>query len=348
MFTSANKITIMKLEVIYFKIVRASRGEKYHVFAQGAKCWRRSANDISNGFCNGFCTRKRQCKRLYRQATQDMNRALLPDFDEYGDIIPAEYLSLSMQEVLLNENNNIFNNPLAEVTVDSLSETFSSDHAAGDLGKGMYFQSIVPQFGLISGETKDTVFGIENRFMPAKELDIKYGQYTPVFRVDRGHKYFNYPHTHSSPYIYKDTPWLKQRAASVNHKPISQNTFNYFANHGNSTVKGLKNVGKAMTAVGIVLDAYELGSTGYRDYQEDGELGKETIKVGVGISASYAGGYAGTKLGVMGGAAIGTLILPGIGTVVGAAVGGVVGGIGGAIGARQLGEYAVEELYTGD
>ncbi|MCE5236000.1 MAG: hypothetical protein LLF87_08110 [Eubacteriales bacterium] len=90
------------------------------------------------------------------------------------------------------------------------------------------------------------------------------------------------------------------------------------------------------------------GSTIYLDLNdEDKKLGKQTLRMSVGIGAGWAGAAAGAELGAMGGAAIGTLTCPGLGTVIGGFIGGIGGGIAGALSARALGEYIVDETYKG-
>lgn len=141
---------------------------------------------------------------------------------------------------------------------------------------------------------------------------------------------------------------LQTQAAQVlNHKKIPKPVYEAFKNFDDVT-KAVKNGSKALAAIGIALDVYELGSTIYLDLNdEDKKLGKQTLKTSVGIGAGWAVGAAGAKFGAMGGAAIGTLICPGLGTVIGGFIGGIGGGIAGALGARALGEYIVDETYKG-
>lgn len=141
---------------------------------------------------------------------------------------------------------------------------------------------------------------------------------------------------------------LQNREALVlNHKIIAEPVYEAFKNFDEVT-KAVKNGGKALAAIGIALDIYELGSTIYLDLNdEDKKLGKQTLQTSVGIGAGWVGGAAGAKLGAMGGAAIGTFICPGLGTVIGGFIGGIAGGVAGALGARALGEHIVDEAYRG-
>lgn len=141
---------------------------------------------------------------------------------------------------------------------------------------------------------------------------------------------------------------LQREVAQVlNHKKIAKPVYEAFKNFDEVT-KAVKNGGKALAAIGIALDVYELGSTIYLDLNdEDKKLGKQTLRTSVGIGAGWAGAAAGAELGAMGGAAIGTFICPGLGTVIGGFIGGIGGGIAGALGARALGEYIVDETYKG-
>lgn len=137
-------------------------------------------------------------------------------------------------------------------------------------------------------------------------------------------------------------------AKAINHKPIPEPVYEAFKNF-DDVKNNVKTAGKALAAVGVVLDAYEIGSAVYFDLNdEDKKIGKKTWQTSVGIVGSYAGSAGGAKLGAMGGAALGTLICPGLGTLIGGFIGGIAGGYAGASGGRALGEYIIDEAYKGD
>ncbi|MEA4968934.1 MAG: hypothetical protein VB051_00225 [Candidatus Pelethousia sp.] len=206
----------------------------------------------------------------------------------------------------------------------------------GDVGKGVVSNLKYTQYGLyhVGG---DTVFGIIDRTLGRVKNGKPVG--VPIIRIDgtddvAPHINFNYG-------LY---PNLEPR----NHTPISNGVFK-LAKSGNKITRIAKTGGKALAVAGVVLDAYELGSTIYVDLNdEDKKLGKKTLKTSVGIGGSWVGGLAGAKLGAMGGSAIGTFFCPGLGTAIGGIIGGVGGGITGALGARALGEHIVDKTYKGE
>ena len=118
--------------------------------------------------------------------------------------------------------------------------------------------------------------------------------------------------------------------------------------------KVLKFGGKALTVLGGVLDAYDVGSTVYDDFNDSNNIvEKETVETIVGTGASWGGGalgaWAGVKAGAVVGAAIGSII-SGAGTAAGAIIGGIIGGVGGtifgSIQGEEVGEYVAGKTYN--
>ena len=100
---------------------------------------------------------------------------------------------------------------------------------------------------------------------------------------------------------------------------------------------------KLFLVAGIVMDAYDVGTTIYEDYNdEDGTWGKKSTKKVAEVAGSWAGAAAGAKLGAMAGASLGTVAAPGIGTAVGGFVLGLIGGIAGAIGGEAFCSWVVD------
>lgn len=145
------------------------------------------------------------------------------------------------------------------------------------------------------------------------------------------------------PHINVEVPsnanaFQKQLAKSLDHKRIPRSVYDSFRDF-DKVKKIAKKGGKAMAVAGAVVDAVDLGTTMYDDYQDDGQFGKATASSAARIGGSWAGAWAGAK----GGAALGTLVgsvFPGVGNVVGGFIGGVVGGIAGSL----LGGWAGEEI----
>lgn len=89
-----------------------------------------------------------------------------------------------------------------------------------------------------------------------------------------------------------------------------------------------KVVGKGAVVVGIIMDAYSIGSA----YAEEGEFGNKTQQATGSAIGGAAGAWAGAELG----AAIGVVGGP-VGVIVGGVVGGIIGGvIGSGVGAKVM------------
>jgi len=89
-----------------------------------------------------------------------------------------------------------------------------------------------------------------------------------------------------------------------------------------------KVVGKGAIVVGIIMDAYSIGSA----YAEEGEFGNKTQQATGSAIGGAAGAWAGAELG----AAIGVVGGP-VGVIVGGVVGGIIGGvIGSGVGAKVM------------
>lgn len=133
----------------------------------------------------------------------------------------------------------------------------------------------------------------------------------------------------------------KYAADSLDHKAIPQSVYNSFRDFdkvGNVVKKG----GKALAVVGIALDTVDLGATIYNDFQDDGQLGKKTVKKAANIGGSWAGAAGGAKVGGWAGSAIGTAICPGLGTVIGGFIGGLFGGIAGGLAGGAISDAIVD------
>lgn len=96
------------------------------------------------------------------------------------------------------------------------------------------------------------------------------------------------------------------------------NANRFLVNNADQIAKVGKVVGRGAVVVGIVMDAYSIGSA----YAEEGEFGDKTQQATGSAIGGAAGAWAGAQLG----ATIGAVGGP-VGVVVGGIVGGVVGGI---------------------
>ena len=167
-----------------------------------------------------------------------------------------------------------------------------------------------------------------------------------LFAVDRHNlgKNKNVPHLNID-YAKNASDHQKTIARNLNHRAIPDELYNR-TNSFAKVVDDFKGAGKTMAAVGIVLDAYDIAKVMYDDMNDDdGTIGKETIRQAVGVGGSWMFGAMGSKLGAMGGAAIGTAICPGLGTVIGGYIGGVAGGIAGSFSGDEISEYLVDKFY---
>ena len=169
----------------------------------------------------------------------------------------------------------------------------------------------------------------------------------PVFRLD----YDDDIGAHINTFGYKQiensnlSEIQKNNLHNLNHIIISDDIYKYAHNFDN-VIKDFKGAGKALAAVGVVLDAFDIGYVIHNDLNDgDRTIGKETIKHAAGVGGSWLVGAAGSQLGTMGGAAIGTMICPGLGTVIGGYIGGIAGGVSGSFAGDEIGEYIVEEIY---
>ena len=167
-----------------------------------------------------------------------------------------------------------------------------------------------------------------------------------LFAIDRHNlgKNKNVPHLNVDS-VKDASDYQRTIAGKLNHKIIPEELYNR-TNNFTKVVDDFKGAGKAMAAMGFVLDAYDIAKVMYDDMNdEDGTIGKETIRQAVGVGSSWMFGAMGSKLGAMGGAAIGTAICPGLGTVIGGYIGGVAGGIAGSFGGDEIAEHFVDKFY---
>ena len=102
----------------------------------------------------------------------------------------------------------------------------------------------------------------------------------------------------------------------------------FLVNNADVVAKVGKVVGRGAVVVGIVMDAYSIGSA----YAEEGEFGDKTQQATGSAIGGAAGAWAGAELG----AAIGVVGGP-VGVIVGGVVGGIIGGvIGSGVGSKVM------------
>ncbi len=249
----------------------------------------------------------------------------------------------------LIHNGSFFGNvgsPITKVLTGKDGTGASASTIIGDLATGMF-----PSTSVISPLQSD-ITNITKFINNEGNYLLRYQDGPRVLMIDKpgtlnGKSIGHHINTMTYPEIQNGNfnAIQKKVLTGLSHKEIPTPVYEAFHNFDDVT-KVVKNGGKALGAVGIAFDAYELGSTIYIDLNdEDQKLGQETVATAVGIGGSWAGGLGGAKLGAMGGAAIGTLICPGLGTVIGGFIGGIGGGVGGAMGGRAAGEWVVEMAY---
>ncbi|MEG2584384.1 MAG: hypothetical protein RSA27_07755, partial [Oscillospiraceae bacterium] len=226
---------------------------------------------------------------------------------------------------------------------------------ASDMSKGMvpnlsYINPLQTELTRISirKPRKDVYKKTDSKKFPKCQLTYD-GKGNPLFELDY-HGINTKEGKISTPHINVGTnknpsPLQKSMAKKLNHQPIPYSAYEAFHNF-DDVAKMAKKGGKAMSAVGVALDMYEIGGAVYMDLNDDDKkLGKKSLETSVGVGGGWAGGAAGAKLGTMGGSAAGSFFCPGLGTAIGGFVGGIAGGIVGAFGGRELSEYIVDKAY---
>jgi len=109
-----------------------------------------------------------------------------------------------------------------------------------------------------------------------------------------------------------------------------------------NAMKVLKTGGKAISVAGDVIQIVDTGLNIYDDYQDDGKLGKQTVKEIVGVAGDFGGAALGAKAGAALFGAIAGLLSGGVLAAPAAAVGGIVGGIIGGIWGKDIAEGTFE------
>ena len=253
--------------------------------------------------------------------------------------------SLSQIEALLSDDPSI-SELEADIEMDN-----SLLSAWNESGGRAVTEGIVPSLWYIS-PLQSNITGVQ---IPLDNLNhLKLSDNLRVLRIDGPHpdKYIKLPNVkkkipidfcHINTQVPANATSLQSKVLqSLNHMEISPNTYAIFKNL-DETAKVVKHAGRAFLVAGIVMDAYDLGTTIYEDLNdEDGTWGKKSTKKVAEIAGSWAGAAAGSKLGAMAGASLGTVVAPGVGTAVGGFVLGLIGGIAGAIGGEAFCSWVVD------
>ena len=253
--------------------------------------------------------------------------------------------SLSQIEALLSDDPSI-SELEADIEMDNSLLSVWNESGGRAVTEG-----IVPSLWYVS-PLQSNITGVQ---IPLDNLNhLKLSDNLRVLRIDGPHpdKYIKLPNVkkkipidfcHINTQVPANaTPLQSKVLQSLNHMEISPNTYAIFKDL-KGTAKVVKHAGRAFLVAGIVMDAYDLGTTIYEDYNdEDGTWGKKSTKKVAEIAGSWAGAAAGAKLGAMAGASLGTVAAPGIGTAVGGFVLGLIGGIAGAIGGEAFCSWVVD------
>jgi len=234
------------------------------------------------------------------------------------------------------------------------SKADSSEETSGRSENSRFWQDgltkgTVPSLTYIS-PTQKSITGIGlSKYVPGKRQvirDFRLEGDSSLFYLDRPHlvdgKDLSYHINQKA--LPNFNSKQSARANALDEKIISKGVYDTFGDF-NKVVKTAKIGGAALTAVGVALDIYDVGTAVYADLNDaDKKIGKKTAAAAGGAVLGWAGGALGAKAGAMGGAAIGTAILPGLGTVIGGFVGGLVGGIAGSIAGRGVSNTVVDAI----
>ena len=111
---------------------------------------------------------------------------------------------------------------------------------------------------------------------------------------------------------------------------------------GSKILKGSKFLGPAATAIGLGVDAIDVGSLA----MDESATKQDVTKRAAEATGGFAGALAGMKLGAAAGGA-GGAFFGGAGALPGALAGGIIGAIGGALGGSKLFGSAADEFDIG-